>query len=258
MALTRRSLRTRLGVVLATVGLLVAFFPQESLAAQTAPCEPINYSENFFAGSLKSPATLTGARAILEHQTLKLCTAPTNEDSASMTWVAVEVAGSGRSLVQIGQGRCRYSSYTFCTGDMRFFWAWGRDQSQPGCGGFMNKDPQPADEGAWSGSSVEYIVEKSGGTWHVWRGGVERDSVSASSICWTPGSAAWIGESWNPGDGIGGPVGDKYYFDNARYQLTTGGTWQNPNFSGSFCTFNGLPYLCEVASSDQINMWTSQ
>ena len=250
---TRKSLVLR--ALAASLALLIAW-PGVAAATHTAPCLAANYSQNFFAGHTKAVSVLTGTRGTLEAQAWSLCTAPLNQDSGSFTWIAVEVAGTQRSIVQIGLAKCAFTNYAVCTGGMRLFWAWGRDSSQPGCSGFLNKDPAPSDLGAWSGVTSDYIVAKSGGYWKVYQSGVVQDQISTGSICWTPKHAVWTGEAWNKGDQIGGVAGNKYAFSASRYQTTGGGSWLNPNFPAN-CSDSLNPFFCEMAASDRLNLWTA-
>jgi hypothetical protein len=252
-----RSVRSVVLFLMCTIAWVLG--PAIALAADPAACQPANFGENFFAGQIKTVSGIKGTRGIVEGQALALCTAPLNEDSGSQTWVAVTGPnGYTRSLVQTGLIKCKNSANGLvCDGNMRYFWTWGRDSAAPGCSGFANRDPLATSLGTWSSGSSTYLVANNGSAWQVFIGGVFQDSISTASICWTPSQAEWIGESWNKGDDIGGVAGNKQYISTARYQTSIGGSWISPGFSGSICTLSNNPYFCEIATTDQINLWSA-
>lgn len=250
--------RRRAFAIALVLSILVSvMLPGVALGTHTAPCSPANYDENFFAGQIKSVTGLTGTRGTIEGQSLSLCTAPLNPDSGSQTWVAVTgPSGYPLSIVQIGVIRClNPANGLVCDGTMRYFWTWGRDQTAPGCNSYLNRDPIAMSLGSASGT-FDYIVAKTTTQYRVYRAGVLEASVPNSEICWTPSRAMWMGEAFNHGDQIGGQAGNKQYVSGARYQTSVGGVWQNPNFGGSVCSISMNPFFCEIATTDQVNLWT--
>jgi hypothetical protein len=173
-----------------------------------------------------------------------------------VTFVAISQGSYTRSLIQIGLTRCE-GAYAICNETMKYFWAWGRDRAAPGCSNFLDRKPIATDLGGWSGTTQLYMISKVGSNWNVYRSDVIRGQVATSSICWSKNRVDWLGESWDHGDAVGGSSGNKYYMNAARVQTVTGGTWANPNFSGTWCTVSSSPRFCEIALSDQVNIWTA-
>lgn len=202
----------------------------------------------------------TGVRGTTEAQSLDICTSSADDDRASTVWIAVDDnGGHPYDLIQAGRITCESSS-AVCDQAQRKFWAWGRHSSQPGCQGFSNRAPVPQNIGGWVAGSDDFIVARDGTSWEVFVDGVLEQSVSQASICWTKKRALWAGETWDIGDAMGGPAGNKYALTNALYQTSVGGGWLNPGFAVNGSCENNPdiepPFYCVTSASSSLSIWT--
>lgn len=204
-------------------------------------------------------AAPTGARGTTESQTLSVCTSSSDDDRSNHAWVAVDDNGGDPfDLVQAGRITCE-GSQAACTLAQRKFWAWGRQNSEPGCSGLSDVAPIAQSLGTWSSGSDDFIVARSGGFWKVYIDGVFQNQVSEASICWAKKRALWSGETWDLGDAMGGSAGNKFALTQAAYQTTVGGSWLNPGFTpGNACQNSPdvePPFFCTTPASNSLSLW---
>ena len=240
--------------------------PLDVYASHTGSCTKSSPSVNFASYPIHPvpAATVVGAEARLQNESLSVCTGASDDDKANWIWVAVGAAGGTypRSIVQIGIGRCvapNPQQNTGCDGTMNVLRAWGRDSGAPGCAGFLNQDPWVVRIGEPRANT--YTVQKGGSSWQFVVGGSTLDTIPASNICWTGGTAFFFGESYDNGDAIGGFAGDPLSMTNALYQKA-GQSWQSPSFGvGGECPDRspGPPtYHCVTTNGQGIDFWTVQ
>jgi hypothetical protein len=249
----RRTLRAILVAV--TVSLLV---PGPVAAVHTLPCDDFRPETRIEGDNVAG--NKQGARAILQGESLGLCTNPDGDD-VSGSWVLVNVEGPlpddvGFSIVQVGLGRCVQPNNANCNGAMSYYWAWGRNADHPGCAGKLDKAPAAIRLGAWEGVSRTYYVTHTGGFWKAFINFVERASVAQGEVCWTPAFGSWFGENKDFGDAIGGLAGNKFGLSSLRVQNAQNGAWVNPSISDP-CAYNAVaPFRCDVTAGDAMNLWT--
>ena len=233
--------------------------PNSVAASHTGACTQGDPSPNFASYPVSAPSAI-GAQATLETQSLDVCSGSSDNDKGNIIWAAVDQGSYVRSIVQIGVGRCvsGTSQNTGCDGTMNVVRAWGRDQSAPNCGSYMNQDPYIVRIGEPIAAS--YTVQKSGSQWQYVVNGSVWDSISSSFICWTGGRALFFGESYDNGDAIGGFSGFPFSLTGAIY-LKSGSNWQSPSFVGTECPDRTSPpptYHCVRINGQAIDFWTAQ
>jgi hypothetical protein len=230
--------------------------------SNTAPCQG-SYTNRHSGWSDTGPRQ--GARALFPAQSLSLCT--TIEPwtiAGSFAFVNIEGpnSGSGYNIVQIGVGRCRRPLSSDCDGQMRWYWAWGRDSAGYPCGNVL---PMPVSVGLWDGTASYYMVTHSGSYWRGYVDGVEKANVPDwfLSCSWSPARATWFTETWNYGDSLGGSATNKFELRHMQYQATKGGAWTFVNADPSSpCSFvppkETPPFYYDVYASDEVQTWTDR
>jgi len=253
------TLKTRfwLAVALAAASMTVFALPVQ--ASHTTSC--VSYSgPNFASYAEKVPSNPpTGVRATFEGQALDVCSG--TQPRANLVWVAVVgPAGDGNAIVQGGRAKCWDQSSNDCDGIQIRFWAWGRTQGASGCSSGVNTVPPRVQYiSTWTSGSDSFIVARDGIDWEVFVGGVLEASVPQASVCWTKQAALWAGESFNPGDAIGGSAANNYALTSAFYQTAVAGSWLSPAFAaGSNCVVQSAKYRCVTPGATSAIFWTVQ
>ena len=200
-----------------------------------------------------------GASAGLEGQGLDQC-APPGFIELSGSFAFVNVEGSAfNDIVQIGKGRCRFTLFSSCNETMRIYWAWGRDSDTAGCAGFSDRAPTATLIQQDDGQAHVHKVFHTSNAWRVYLDGVQKASVGEASICWTPTSASWFGESFDAGDAIGGTSADHFRFTSTYYASSENGAFVATSLVDP-CNYAGTnpPYYCDVINSTTFDIWTSR
>lgn len=238
--------------------------PAEVSANHVAACQNTN-AQTGFSGHEKivsSPNHVLAASATLEAQAMDLCVGRIS-GIRSATWIWVAVTGScgtsGNCIIQLGPGRTK--DWT----TMGWWWAWGRSPLAPGCSGYSDVIPVPDRISNWNlasaNFSVNYTSSGSVGTWRGYVDGVEKRNVNDVNICWDHNTVQWFGESWNPGDAIGGCLCySKFRLSVARYRPTSSTSSLSPNWGTGGCLFQSPrpPYYCTRVYGDALDIWSAR
>lgn len=249
-------IRAALGAAFA---LVLATQPSLVLANHQANC-----SEYGFVGrrmgylSDRWSAHRYGVKANFDFQNLDLCLNPrAGEGSASTAWVAIQGPPSAFNIVQMGMGRCRHG--TGCNPNvMQDVYAYGRDSSSPGCGGWASLAPTGHWLGAWSSGGTYSVEEDAAGKFTL-NSAAFTVVIQTTSICWTNDTVAVFTETHDFGDAMGGSPGNHFVVSVERFKTQPGGGWlvlpslcnaRNPaNLPAVFkCAVNGAT----------IEMWTER
>ncbi len=225
------------------------------------PCSSPNKSQNF-AGVEKADANQKhGVAGTIQGQDLHMCTSPTLfELSSSFAWVALGDGGSsGDVIIQLGIGKCRDGSNTSCGDAMRIFYAWGYDQSAPGCqGSSSHRVPYPIFLSGYNGAAHNYKIYHQSNQYRFFVDATQKTFVAESNVCWTPTRAWWFSETWDNGDALGGSVGDPLSTTLTNYANAENGGFFWTSLAGS-CRFNpAAPYHCVVTTGTSFNVWTER
>jgi hypothetical protein len=210
------------------------------------------------------PGNRHGASGTIDGQNLNECLNPAFiETSGTFAWSAVGNNGFFNDLVQIGIGKCRAPGFNACGDAMRWGWAWGRDAASPGCAGFSNRLPTLTAIMGYDGAAHDYKVYHKTNRWRVYVGVNEKASVSEAEICWTPNVAEWFSETWDPGDALGGTVGNKLRTASTNYANAEDGGFFWTSFPGPFpneaCSQEpGGVYKCRIANATAFDAWTDR
>lgn len=236
-------------------------FPSVSLAASgNAPCrDAATFGSHQFG--IKTANGIAGAKAAIEYVNPLLCTNVGGDNDlikGSFAWVGVEVAGTLRSIVQVGLGKCTYSAYLACDGTLIWWYAWGRDANQPGCGGFLNVDPKPLRISAAATGTHTFEVVRTGTVIQFKVDGVVKEDVPSSAICWTGHDAAYSGETWDRGDQTGDNFPSAQLYSSALYEPGVGQPWTSPAFTTCYRDGYTAEYFCNRPSGQSINVWTDR
>jgi len=234
-----------------------------------------------------------GARANIEGQAIPLCIfGGTFYPSGAFHWAAVGNLNdpAGRDIVQIGYGRCANTNNnlglgTLCNGNFYAYWAWGGacpgdvDGSLPGVGPVpIRIGPALANPPPTRNYYVLRLLVNGVSTYQGFVDGAlltglnalgqnVSASIPASEVCWNGDNSAnrivsWFGETWNPGDSMGGWVGataNNLDHTTIRYSVNTG--WLSPNFSFPATCVNQQffpPYRCKKTAADQLFITTTR
>ncbi len=159
--------------------------------------------------------------------------------------------------IGVGQGR----SPTILNGGIRYFTAWGRSQSTPGCSGFSNKDPVANDMGAYASASHDFKVYHQTNAWRLLVDSTQKSQVAEASICWTPGKSSWFGETWDAGDQMGGTAANHLTVASMNYANAENGGFFWTNFDAAqACNYSAAApaaYKCDITGTRAIDIWTS-
>lgn len=238
----------------------MAAMPNVVFANHTADCSDFGYVNRHNGYQSDEWANHRfGVRARLENVTLGLCTNPQVGDArASVAYVSIEGPDTALpfNIVQVGMGRCGHAAG--CDpGPMRDFWAWGRDASAPGCGGFASKAPTGIWFSVYSGGNIYSVVENANGSMTIDTalGGA---GLGAAGACWTNEQIGVFTETWDFGDSLGGTVANPLSITNKEFRTAAGGAWQALP-TGCNAKTPGLPaiFKCAVAGAS-LELWTSR
>ena len=242
-----------------TAMLLITLFPATTMAAETAACNEL-YKNRWQGHQSATTAQRHGAQAIFEAQALQQCINPgLIEVSGSFVFSnIVPTDGGANDIIQIGAGNCRAPN---CPAGQRYYSAYGRTSSTPGCSSKSNRSPLVGDEGAWANAAHVYKVVHQSNEWSFFVDNTKVGWVLEGEICWTPRSAVWFGESWDFGDQIGGTAANKFSITQASYTTVEGGGWTATSFNAAAgCNYVGtqFPFNCDVTGLRSINIWTDR
>jgi hypothetical protein len=202
---------------------------------------------------------LLGISGHISYADTPLCTnvGNSNDDvKGSLSWVGLQIAGTRYDIVQIGLSRCKDPfNPTGCTQALSWFWAWGRVN----CPGQLDVIPAPRKFSAARTGTHTFEVHRTGTDYIFEFDGVAEEDVPRSAICWTPTSAAWLGEVWDNGDQMGLPFPSSQNYTAASYEASVGSPWTSPTFS-SPCYRQGdqADYSCGVTSGTAFQIWTDR
>jgi hypothetical protein len=230
-------------------------------AAETANCSELG-ATNRWQGHQASTTTgqRHGAQAIFEDWSLVQCTNPgLVEASGSFVFAnVVPTDGTSLDIIQIGAGNCRAPN---CPGGMQYYAANGLSHHTPGCSTFQDTAPILRGWGAWSPGNHIYRVEHSTNFWRVFVDQTQKASLAEGSLCWTPRSSVWFGESWDYGDQIGGTPTDRLSITQASYMTSEGSAWVATSFNASAgCSYAGSSgiFNCDVTGTRSLDIWTDR
>lgn len=193
-------------------------------------------------------------------------------------------------IVQVGYGACGYADNDLgygavCDGLYHWYWAWGGKCNGIVSGSGGSDGPIPIRLGSAlsdppAGATYQVLRESVGGVIYYdlyvngsllqgydARGYWEKAQVPASSVCWDQDSTStrrmfFFGESWDPGDSLGGWVnGSVDHLDYTSTQYTIDSRWTNTNWASSgACNYEDRPsvYECTQAGSTHIYIDTNQ
>ena len=241
------------------VGLITGLFViSPAFAADTAACAEPEKLANF-KGFNKNENGAAGIEAELENQTLGLCVGSGDNDKGSAVFVAISNASHPNGIAQVGLYKC-VSPEPGCTGSIGQFYAWGRHSSMAGCAGQSNVPPTANRVGGLPGGTWAYEVVRTANLWKFKINGVVVHDMPAATICWARERLGWIGESWDPGDAIGGASDNPFRISNALYQPGVGGQWLSPSWHvGAMCNVStGAKYKCNAPNGQAFDLWTEQ
>ena len=254
--------------VLAFLGLFVAVGPTLAVSPANGPCVT-DSGLAYFDGYAKAAAGAAGAEATIESINPLLCTGGDDDGHhGTYTWVAIGAPEDYLfSLYQIGTMKCvDPGDPSDCDGVFHTFFAWGRDGNDiftgnhpaPGCGSATSRIPDPTKIGAVPGGSAKYTVVRTSSQIQFKIGGVVKDTIPSSSVCWTGSRAEYIGESSDRGNQVGGTVGDHLTFSSSLYETSVGGNWVSPAFPAS-CTYVDLTvFHCARVTGVKFDIWTDR
>jgi hypothetical protein len=241
-----------------------AALPSPTFAANYLDCSEGGFPTNRHQGQERHTANNNkhGIRATIENDFLNQCSDPDLvEYSGNFIFVNVVPHGQGAyNIIQIGVGNCRGAGSGCATG-MQYYYAWGRDDSAPGCSAYDDVWPTVSRIGGWT-SGEHTLAIRHDNNWYEYRiDGVVQYKTTEANICWTPDRAVWFGESWDWGDAIGGTAGDPFAFTDMAYQNTENGPFYDTSFSPTaYCNWidnNGNPYDCGISGAQTVNIWTT-
>jgi hypothetical protein len=199
----------------------------------------------------------------------------------------VEYDNGYENIVQIGYGRCWDVNNddsmlgTLCDGSLHYYWAWsGECPPDPLWGSGFESGAIPLRIGGALPSPPTtrnfYVIRETIGGVSYYDGYVDGTllhgpnalgqtiyaRVQASSVCWnnwtgTNRKMLWMGETWNPGDSMGGwnGSGARDHLDYNSLQYSWGTGWVSPSNLGSgACDWEDNPdvYTCTIASKSHI------
>lgn len=243
------------------------------LAAQIAFAAPVaaadfgnctNTHSNQFAG-FDGPhgGQKHGVSGTIDGQTLHQCSNPGFiVTTGSFAWVAIEGNGganhSGDILMQLGAGECRDPGFNGCDSGFKWYYAWGRDPSAPGCTGYSYRAAAPQTINGIDGATHDYKIYHQTNQWRFFIGASQKYAISESELCWTPTNAVWFEETWDNGDALGGSAGNHLTTALANYANAENGGFFWTNFTGA-CTYpQGAPRHCSRVDATTFDVWTDR
>ncbi len=286
--------RTRLLVAAILMSAAFLGLPQSVFATGEAVCA--SGSNEYALQGSQFTGTEIGARATIEGQALPLCIfAGTFYGSGSFHWASVGtlIDPGGRDVVQVGYGRCLNANNsdglgTLCDGNYYWYWAWGGACGGVVDGSYPGHGPLPIRIGAALSSPPStaefYVLRHTVGGVSRYEGYVNGSlltgvnalgqtvsaSVPASSVCWnndnTSGGSGqfslWFGETFNPGDSMGGWIGGvEHHLDYTSIQYSVSTGWLSPGFTfPTDCDgqTSWPPYRCKRTAANQLYIQTSR
>jgi hypothetical protein len=142
----------------------------------------------------------------------------------------------------------------------RWYYAWGRDPSAPGCHGFLGHAPGATEISDWDGLDEPFKIQAISGNqyWSFQINQVQKFLISTASICWPVTAAYWFAETYEEGSPLGGSAADHFHVSVARWLLDGESTWRAPSWgSGTNCNNPGGPFdECVKAGSDDLDFWS--
>jgi hypothetical protein len=248
--------------VLAVLSALIVAFsvPTAAFAAGTANCSESDVFNRWRGHFLEDSNQKHGVSGTAEAHTLAQCTMPELiEFSGSFIYSNIAPNNGGfNDIIQVGMGNCRALN---CGTGMRYYSAWGRSGSTPGCTGYSDRAPSQSDEGAYVSAPHDFKVYHQTNAWRFFVDATQVRGLSEASLCWTPKVAAWFAETHDFGDQIGGTVGDKMSVTSMNYANTEGGGffWTNWNAANACNYIGGAgPFSCDLTGTRSYDTWTDR
>jgi hypothetical protein len=244
------------------VGFLVRALvaPGVVFAATAINCQEGPAAVNHWRGEGGDLATAAGASGTVPAATLALCNPGLVEVDGAFYFSNVTPTNGGfNDIVQVGFGANRCPA---CASGTRYVTGYGRTHTTPGCGSLGDKSPTADNTGAYVAAQHDFKVYHTANQWRFYVDNTLIRSIGEASICWTPKSVSWFGETWDSGDQMGGTAASKMSVNSMNYATAEGGqfflTTFNPNLACNYAP-NQPPaaYQCDITAATSLKIWTN-
>ena len=191
----------------------------------------------------------------MEGQLLVPCTGGSTGDGVTWLWSSIVPGDScAYGILQIGVGKA-------VGGSEKWYYAWGRCQSETGCQNYADRPPGATELGPFDGQSHAYriVIDTQTPYWDFQIDGATQFQISTPQICWQANALYMFGEKYEYGSELGGSAANPQTISNVRWHLDGSTNLHVPSWTvGADCYNKGIrpPDWCQNSSSDALDIWS--